>query len=69
MIHDVTVEVTCDGFKLEKVNVPLDFVYPNLSSQSGYFDHRPESIERRLKSEHDWAVVNGKHFCCAECVR
>jgi len=69
MIHDACVEVTCDAEDCrESVFVQLNYVYRSTSSDSGYYDSNDKSIEKALRSEHDWIVIDGKHYCemCGE---
>ncbi len=58
MIHDATVEVTCDGEKCrESVYVEL-----RAGTRDSYIAN-DEDIERGLKREHEWTVEDGKHYC------
>lgn len=67
MIHDATVEVTCDGEKcMATVVIALRWMYRNMSPESGYYDASDKEVERRLVHE-AWSVVDGKHYC-EECV-
>lgn len=68
MIHDATVEVTCDGDRCtESVMISPEYTYRTYSEHSGSYDTSDEAIERKLEAE-GWAVEDGKHFCesCAE---
>jgi hypothetical protein len=67
MIHDATVEVTCDGCG-DSRSIQPDFVYRNTSETSGYYDTSDEAIEAKLEQE-DWIVRDGKHYCSESCVR
>ncbi len=70
MIHDAHMEVTCDGDKCSStVNVPMDFVYPDLSGKNGWYDHAEDSIESKLAEDHEWVVIDGKHYCCDDCAK
>lgn len=69
MIHDATVEVTCDNPRCrESVRIELPFNYPDYSGKGGRYDHRPHVVEKLLKNE-GWTVVKvegaeeGKHYC------
>lgn len=63
MIHDATVEVTCDGDGCtESVLISPDFGYPNYSGEGGSYKTDDHSIESKLSAE-DWCVCDGKHFC------
>lgn len=67
MLHDATIEVTCDREGChENVFVPMKWVYSNLSESSGYYDHRDTVIEEKLV-EFLWIVRDGKHFCSLYC--
>lgn len=69
MIHDAKVLVTCDGTGcIECVEIFPDFRSCIGPSGSGYYDTTDAAIERKLTDEEDWRVVNGKHFCCDDCV-
>ena len=68
MIHDATVEVTCDGERCrDSVHIRPEFVYRTHNESSGYYDTSDKAIEKKLRYE-DWSVVDGKHLCesCAE---
>lgn len=68
MIHDATVEVTCDGEGCgDNVHVSLSYVYGGLMHTDGRYDDDDEKIERTLVKEHKWIVSNGKHFCSESC--
>lgn len=68
MIHEIYAEVTCDGCQ-ESIYVELDYRYRNISPTSGFHDSKDSSIEETLISDHEWIVIDGKHFCCGECVK
>lgn len=62
MIHDATVEVTCDADGCrESVHVQL-----HAGGRNTYLCH-DSNIEDRLASEHDWIVRDGKHYCSESC--
>ena len=68
MIHDATVEVTCDGdFCLDSVTMEPEYVCHSRSGGSGQHDTSDSAIERKLVREHEWIVIDGKHYCCREC--
>jgi hypothetical protein len=62
MIHDATVEVTCEGKKCkESVFVPL------VAGARDTYLADDNDIERDLERDHDWIVKDGHHFCSPEC--
>lgn len=66
MIHDATVEVTCDGNECwESADVPLPYVYS--TGGVGRYDDAEEKIEARLVKEHHWIVSDGSHYCSERC--
>ena len=68
MIHDAFVEVTCDGTNCTySINLDLDYVYFDYSGKNGGYDAEDSSLEEKLKTEHEWIVLDGKHYCCIEC--
>ena len=67
MIHDATVEVTCDNDCGESVYVDLEWVYQTRVENSGHYDHNEAKTVRKLVDDHDWVVRDGKHFCSPEC--
>ena len=68
MIHGAKVEVTCDNSDCrESVYVDLHYVYRDRCGASGHYDDKPETIEKSLRSEHDWVVVDGQQFCSNDC--
>ncbi len=68
MIHDATVEVTCDGEHCqENVRVEPEYVYMNFAGGGGHYDTSDSAIEKRLPRE-DWLVIDGKHYCDSGCV-
>lgn len=61
MIHDATVEVTCDGRNCREsvcVDLPAGARNTYLAEDS--------QIERDLAAQ-EWIVENSQHFCCQEC--
>jgi translation initiation factor 2 alpha subunit (eIF-2alpha) len=70
MIHDASVEVTCDHEGChESVWVPLEFVYGGIMHSFGHYAHDDRKVEQRLKMEHKWIVKDGNHYCCEECAK
>jgi len=68
MIHDASVEATCDGGGCrESVCIPLEWVYRSQAPSSGFYDADDAKIEETLADRHDWIVGDGKHFCSPEC--
>jgi hypothetical protein len=63
MIHDATVEVTCDGYKCQA----SEFVELRAGAGNSYLASDSE-IEKELE-RHDWVVKDGKHFCCDGCAK
>lgn len=61
MIHDATVEVTCDECS-ETFIVRPDYVYNDYSGKSGHYDTSDSAIEKKIARE-GWTVKDGKHFC------
>lgn len=62
MIHDASVEVTCDADGCNE--------YVAIQLRAGARDTylaRDSDIEDRLTSEHDWIVRDGKHYCSDGC--
>lgn len=62
MIHDATVEITCDGKNCRSsivVDLPVGARNTYLASD--------DAIGRQAKRE-EWIVKDGEHFCCEECV-
>ena len=66
MIHECYAEVTCDGCS-ESIYVQLEYCYRSLSPNSGFHNSDDEAIEKTLEQDHDWCMMDGKHFCCVEC--
>lgn len=67
MLHDATIEVTCDHEGChENVFVPMDWVFHNLGESSGYYDYHDAVIEEKLVKLM-WIVRDGKHFCSSFC--
>ncbi len=67
MIHDATVEVTCDAEGcMDCLTIELPFVYPDYSGENGRYDHRDAAVNKLVRRE-DWAIENGtedsRHFC------
>lgn len=63
MIHDASVEVTCDGRRCrESIHVALPFVYPDYTGKGGRYDHDDGEVERKVERQ-GWTVKDGKHYC------
>lgn len=57
MIHDATVEVTCDNPNCrESIQVELPFNYPDLSGRNGRYEHQLSAIRSRIEAE-EWVIV------------
>jgi len=56
MIHDPTIEVTCDG-----EHCPEWILLPPLGANA-----RDSLIDREVERE-GWIVSDGKHYCSEEC--
>ena len=68
MIHDAIVPVTCDNPECyEEITLEPNYVYHSYSGESGQYDVSDSSLEKQLKNEQDWTVINGKHYCSQEC--
>lgn len=64
MIHDATVEVTCD-----RNNASCsESEYIELNWHLGGYDDDDKNIEKKLV-QRGWIVENGKHYCCEEHVQ
>jgi hypothetical protein len=63
MIHDATVEVTCDGDDCyNSIHVQPSYVYMSYSGAGGHYDTSGRAIEEKL-SDFGWTVEDGKHYC------
>lgn len=63
MIHDATIEVTCDGDKCrENLIISPEYRYFSYSASSGHYDTTDSAIEEKITGE-GWTVEDGKHFC------
>ena len=63
MIHNATIEVTCDAEHCrESVYIEPDYVYRDRYGGGGHYDTRDSEIEKKLVAE-EWVVVDGKHYC------
>ena len=61
MIHDVRVEITCDGEKCrESIEVMPDFTYLNYFGSGGSYDC--SVLARKIRAE-GWTIDDGKHYC------
>ena len=75
MIHDATVEVTCDGtydYCRESLDIALPLRYPEHTGKNGWYDHRDATVNRLVRQE-AWEVdenetAEDRHFCpgCAQ---
>jgi hypothetical protein len=61
MLHDATIEVTCDGCS-SAITIEPEFVYRDYSGKNGYYDTSDDAIEAKLVIE-GWEVLDGKHYC------
>ena len=69
MIHDATVEVTCDGDRCnESVFIGMEWMYRNPCDSSGFYDCDDLKIEDKLEDQ-DWTVHDRKHFCSPVCAK
>ena len=63
MIHDVRVEVTCDGENCrEYIEVALNYVYSDYSGVNGHYDNSEDSINAEIERD-GWMVNEDKHYC------
>ena len=62
MIHDATVEVTCDGNCGAFEEIWLPYVFSSRSENSGHYDSRDATIERLLEKRR-WFTKGGKQYC------
>lgn len=63
MIHDATVEVTCDQDGChENVILEPEYVFSDYSGNNGHYDTRDRSLFKLLKAE-GWGV-DGKRTLC-----
>jgi hypothetical protein len=63
MIHDATVEVTCDSAGChESVVLNPEYVYRTMNENSGYYDTSDKALHRLLQAE-DWTVVGERTYC------
>lgn len=68
MIHDATVEVSCDGDRCyEHLIIEPEFKYPNYSGKGGSYDTSDSALEEKIEHE-GWFVQDGKHYCSEACV-
>lgn len=68
MIHDATVEVTCDRADGCHASIAIqpEFVYRDCSGKNGYYDTSDSAIEQKVEGA-EWIVRDGKHYCSKEC--
>ena len=63
MIHDATVEVTCDGERCSvSIMVSPEYVYRSYSGKDGYYDTSEDALTDKITAE-GWTVEDGKHYC------
>ena len=64
MIHDVQVEVSCDGKErcYQSLYLRPDLVYGGILHTSEQYDTSDKAINTKVEQE-GWSVVDGKHFC------
>ena len=65
MIHDASVEVTCDGNNSDcagSVEVSPPFVYASPSGAGGHYDCGEATINK-LVEKHGWLARGDEHFC------
>lgn len=65
MIHDATVEVTCDGMLGGRGCHSSIFVALHAGTRDSY-SARDRDIESGVEHE-GWIVRDCEHFCCEEC--
>jgi len=64
------VEVTCDGDHCASVErIELDYVYHSYSGKSGQYEDNDSKIEKELIEDHEWTVIDGKHYCSEDCIK
>ena len=61
MIHDASVEVTCDGCG-ESVFLSPPYVYTSLAATGSHYDCSDSTLEKLLKKE-GWYVEGKAQFC------
>ena len=72
MIHDATIEVTCDAEGCrDSVVLNPEYVYRSYSEKTGYYDTSDKAVKRLLEAE-GWTTTGGdddqKTYCegCSE---
>lgn len=69
MIHDVTVEVTCDNDGcVESVVLNPEYVYNGYNESSGHYDTSEKALARLLKAE-GWLIDDERTYCCEGCAQ
>lgn len=64
MIHDASIEVSCDGKGCyASVQVRLHYVYDSYSGSSGRYDDDEGTIEKSIRDEEGWCSEDGKQYC------
>jgi len=67
MIHDATVEVTCDGSDCnESVVLNPEYVYRTYNENSGCYDTSDRALHRLLQAE-GWTIADGERTYCESC--
>lgn len=63
MIHDATVEVTCDRLGCtESLHVEPEYVYVNRSGGGGHYDTSDRAIHKLIGGE-GWTVRGDQTYC------
>lgn len=68
MIHDATVEVTCDGESCTaSVYAELNWVYGGINHTDGRYDADDKAIEATIVRDHEWFVDGTNQYCSERC--
>jgi hypothetical protein len=67
MIHDATVEVTCDGDCGDYLKIAPDYKYTSYSGGGGHYDCSDDAINEKVEKA-DW-IVDGDNHYCENCAR
>lgn len=63
MLHDATVEITCDGEDCDcYTTIGLEYRYTGYNGSGGHYVCNDSHVERKLTDE-GWSVVDEEHFC------
>jgi hypothetical protein len=63
MIHDATIEVTCDKENCEaSIEIYPEYVYTDYSGNNGHYDCSGSAINKMVAQE-GWVVDGDEHFC------